>query len=124
MKTKKDWLKEANDEFPAQWAFLCQTDLKMRAMNLATFPTVTKMVVGEITHEFGTETDLTLTVMTEDSREVELHGVAFDSDADTTCVMVANDPVLDVIAKEFVINFVFNLLYGNLELADWNDLPD
>ena len=125
MKTKSELLKQANEEFPEQWKFLREADPRRRLPARETFPTVLSMTVGEITHEYGTETSLVLEVKTEEGAVLQLNGASFESHHNSTCEFTRVPEELRQFADAFTSNLIFNIMpEEGIEIAAWQGLSD
>lgn len=124
MTSKSELLRRANEEFPAHWDFLRSENPSMRLPARESFPTVTRMTVGEVTHRFGTEATLTLDVRC-GGELFQLKGVSFENDNDTTCQFSEGPQELRQCLEHFAINLIFNLLCDEgLNIEEWQPLPD
>jgi hypothetical protein len=125
LKSKTEILDRANREFSEHWKFLRKANPRMRLPDRETFPTVSNMTIGEISHEFGTEAELTLEIKTEEGEVLQLKGACFDSHHDSSCEFVGIPRDLKEFADAFALNLLFNILCEErLELEDWQNLPE
>jgi hypothetical protein len=126
MKTKTEILAMANAELAIHYNWIRDHNPTLRLPALVDPPTVTRVILGEISHRYGTEADLTLSLRFADGRELQAHGAYFDNHHGSESHFTS----LPSPTKEYMEAFVTNL-FGNIafeegveEFTDWDRVPD
>lgn len=127
--TKAEFIEKLNASFPAEYPELARW--RKRSI-LPEYPTVTKIEIGDVTHEHGTETDVHITFVLGSGIELTRTACIRDghSFADTIYIppsdseLDAEMPWLEDFCPAFVSHFSFWFMEDYLEYDEWESLPD
>lgn len=124
MSTKSEIIRRLNNELPEQYAFVRKENPRMRLSECESFPTLLKMEVGKITHEYGTEAALKLTLTMPNGETCEVGGASYDSHHNSECDFSVPKE-LEPVMKQLGGHLVFNILCEEgLDITKWNELPE
>lgn len=125
MPTKSELIAQANREFPEHWEMVRRQNRALRLPERTSFPSVTRITTGEVTHKFGTETALTLELVREDGSSVTVQGMNFKNHHGHDAAFSSAPEDLQLFLLMFVNNFYGNIIcIADVELENWNLLPE
>ncbi len=128
MLTKTELIALVNKTFPEHWQWVIENNSRSHPPKFENIPILLSVVVGEVTHEYGTEADITAHFQKQDGTKYELKGAYFENHHDSGVLFSSRAGTNWGTVEECTLNHLFgNLLYedgGGREFEDWKRLPD